>query len=1169
MADGRPLPPPAIDEGGLTILRVMADEAAGTQAEILLRVTPAGRVIAYNGHVDLGTGIRTSLAQIVAEELDLPLGAVEMVLGDVRSGPNQGATIASTTLQVTAIPLRHAAAQARHWLIAEAATRFQCGIEDIGTGDGRLHAAGDESRFMTFGEIVTGRDIRLPVDLASVTKSPADYRIVGQPMPRVDIPEKVTGAFTYVHDVRLPGMVHGRVIRPPYAGIDVGPFVGKSLLEIDEAPLRDIPTLIAVVTLGDFVGVVAEREEDAILAAERLVTTWKDVPDLPDMTDLETALRNNPARRRLMLDKGDVEAALAAGRERTRHAYVWPYQMHGSIGPSCGVADVRPDAITIWSGTQNPHWLQADIATLLNRPVEEIDVRRLEAAGCYGRNCADDVCADAALLSRAVSRPVRVQLSREQEHLWEPKGAATLVDIEGALDAAGNIDAYDFQNWYSANRAPTLALLLTGAISTDPEFGESGDRTSVPPYDYPNLRVTVNDARPIVRASWIRGVASLPNSFAHESFIDEMAYKAGVDPVEYRLRHLKDERATELIRAVAQRANWRPRTEPGLETDGDIMRGQGFAYALYVHSKFPGFGAAWSAWVANVEVRRSTGEVRVVSVIAGQDSGLMINPAGVRHQLHGNVIQSTSRALMEEVHFDKKQVTSREWGAYPIINFVEVPDVNALLLRRDDQPPVGGGESASVPSAAAIANAIFDATGVRFREVPFTPERVKAGLDAAYAPKPKKTWLSVLLGSTTAAAVAVAGALTWQGAIAPIARPDPSGFPAEMVARGKVLAAIGACAVCHTDGDGPRLAGGHRLETPFGAIYSTNITPDPETGIGTWSYQAFDRAMRQGIHQDGRRLYPAFPYTSYAKMTDADMQALYAYLMSQPAVSAPAKPSELAFPFNQRPLLAGWNAMYHRPAQYTPDPAKSAQWNRGAYLVEGLGHCSACHSPRDLLGAEKSGPAHLAGGMVDGWEAPALTSLSKAPVPWTEDALFAYLRSGFSPEHGVASGPMGPVVKELAEVGDADIRAMAVYLASLNGEVTRATAAASATLAESRAAASRSAALSVGGRLFQGACAACHVEPASARGIGISPSLALNTNLHSDRPDNLIRVILDGIPEPAYTALGDMPGFRASMDDAHVEKLVSYMRATFAPDKPAWTNLPQTIARLRASSGKR
>src|SRR4029079_8572953 len=357
-----------------------------------------------------------------------------------------------------------------------------------------------------------------------------------------------------------------------------------------------------------------------------------------------------------------------------------------------------------------------------------VDCISRKAAACYGRNCADDVSADALLLSRAVGRPVRVQRTREQVHAWEPKGTAQLIDINGGLNADGSVAAYDFATRYPSNGAPTLALLLTGRIAPTPATSEMGDRTAIPPYDYDHMRVVANDMPPIVRASWFRGVSALPNTFAHESYIDELASEAGVDPIEYRLRYLKDERAVDLVNAVAERAGWKPRPVRHENADGDILHGRGFAYALYVHSKFPGYGAAWSAWIADVAVNKATGDVSVTRVVAGQDSGLMINPDGVRHQIHGNVIQSTSRALMEEVSFDRTSVTAREWGAYPIIKFPEVPDIDVLMLPRQDQPPLGVGEAASVPSAAAIAHAIYDGTGVRFRELPFTPERILRGL---------------------------------------------------------------------------------------------------------------------------------------------------------------------------------------------------------------------------------------------------------------------------------------------------------------------------------------------------------------------------------------------------------------------------------------------------------
>ena len=609
-------------------------------------------------------------------------------------------------------------------------------IEDLVIEDGLIR--GKDNRSVSYGELIAGETIQLELADDVPVKAASAYTIVGQSVPRVDLPAKATGELVYVHDMRVPGMLHGRVVRPPYAGVDVGDFIGTSLIAVDETSVRDIPGLVAVVRIGDFVGVVAEREENAIKAAAQLKVTWKPVPTLPDLKDIETALRANPSVPRTLIDKGNVDAAIAGAAKPMPRTYIWPYQMHASIGPSCAVADYQEDQTRVWSGTQNPHHLRTELARLIHRREAEIEVIRMEAAGCYGRNCADDVSADAVLLSRAVGRPVRVQLTREQEHAWEPKGTAQLMDVNGGLNADGSVAGYDFATRYPSNGAPTLALLLTGAIPHTPAVFEMGDRTAIPPYDYENLRVVANDMPPIVRASWLRGVSALPNTFAHESWIDECADEAGVDPIEYRLRYLKDPRAIDLVNAVAERAGWKPRPvrqEP--EAEGDIVRGRGFAYALYVHSKFPGYGAAWSAWIADVAVNKATGDVSVTRVVAGQDSGLMINPDGVRHQIHGNVIQSTSRALMEEVSFDRTSVTAREWGAYPIIKFPEVPEIDVLMLPRQDQPPLGVGESASVPSAAAIANAIYDATGVRFRELPFTPERILRGLrgEAQTAPE--------------------------------------------------------------------------------------------------------------------------------------------------------------------------------------------------------------------------------------------------------------------------------------------------------------------------------------------------------------------------------------------------------------------------------------------------
>lgn len=699
--------------------------------EVFVAVLDDERILAFNGHVDLGTGIRTSLAQIVAEELDVAAERVCMVLGDSSETPNQGPTIASASIQISAVPLRAAAAQARHALAELAAARWQVDAASLRTEDGFVIAR-DGAR-LSFGALLRGQRVTLTLDTATAVKDPSRYRVVGTSSPRVDLPAKATGTLTFVHDMRVPGMLHGRVVRPPYHGHDGGAFVGTSLIDVDRASVAHLPGVRGVVVIGDFIGVVAEREEQAMRAAKALKVRWRDLPALPDLSDPARAISRAPATRRLLQESGDVDAACnAPGVTTLQRRYEWPYQMHASIGPSCALADYRDDRIVVWSGTQNPQSLRHDLAKLAGRNEADVDIVRMEAAGCYGRNCADDVAGDALLLSRAMGAPVRVQLSRADEHLWEPKGTAQVMDVTGSVSAAGETVAYSLATRYPSNDAPLLALLLTGAMPAEARVFEMGDRTAVSPYTFPHTRFVCEDMAPLVRSSWLRGVSALPNSFAHDAFIDELAVLAGADPLEFRLRHLADERARELLQAVAARAGWQTRSKPRhLEQTGERrVRGRGIAYARYVHSRFPGFGAAWAAWIVDLEVDRVTGEIRIERVTIGQDTGTMVNPDGVRHQIHGNVVQTLGRTLKERVRMSDGMVASREWGSYPLITFAELPAVDVVLMPRQGEPPLGSGESASVPGPAAIANALFDATGVRFYAPPFTPETVRAQLEA-------------------------------------------------------------------------------------------------------------------------------------------------------------------------------------------------------------------------------------------------------------------------------------------------------------------------------------------------------------------------------------------------------------------------------------------------------
>lgn len=1174
--------------------------------EVLLAVWPDGAVTGLHGHVDLGTGLRTALTQLVAEELDVAIGQVTMVMGDTATAPNQGPTIASASIQIHGMVLRQAAAQARAYLLDQAADRLKCAVSDLKVRDGVITCVQDDSVRLTYGELVQGAQVALRLDPSVALKDVKDHRVIGQSVPRVDIPAKARGELMFVHDMRVPGMLHGRVIRPPYAGADHGDFIGNTLESVDESSIAHIAGVVAVVVIRDFVGVVAEREEQAQAAMQALKVRWKPWPGLPDVTDIKSALSNNPAQAREVVNEGDAAGVIGTAADGISRTYLWPYQMHASLGPSCAVADWRgqdarseqdPFALRVWAGTQNPHVLRADLVRLTGIEDLSIDIVRMEASGCYGRNGADDVAVDAVLLSRAVGAPVRVQLTREQENLWEPKGAAQWMEVKGALANDGRIQAWDFSTSYPSNGAPPLGLLLTRTIEPDAQAYFMGDRTARPPYTVPNLRVTVNDMPPILRASWLRGVSALPNSFAHESFVDELATAAGEDPVAFRLRHLDDPRASELLQETAARAGWQSRTGPRLiKGDNGLLQGQGVAYARYVHSRWPGFGAAWAAWVANVEVNPATGEVHVRKVVVGHDAGMTVNPAGVEHQIHGNVVQATSRALHEKVTTEpvKNTVTTQEWGSYPILSFRQVPVIEVYQMPRPEEPPLGAGESSSVPGTAAIANAIFDATGVRFRQPPFTPETVRAALNplpsaesaepadtsptrqsrlaapsaqAVYPRRKGLVWrtLAVTVGAIGVVAGLVAGALGWRSAIAPVTRPSPNLYAPETIERGRQLAALGNCATCHTTADGERYAGGVGLSTPFGVIYSTNITPDPETGIGNWSLAAFERAMRQGISRDGSHLYPAFPYTAFARMSDDDITSLYAYFMAQPAVRQQNPQTSLSFPYSVRSGMAAWNALYP-PAlapQSVPGGVNSEAWLRGEYLVNGPAHCSACHTPRDAAGAEKFGKQFLSGGYVKGWQAHDLTASSPSPVPWTEQAYYDYLRNGVSQQHGAALGPMADVVKQLSVVPDEDLRAMATYLGSFQQPVDAQVVSQAVERQLATTARPAPALFDASHRLFENACAACHHDGSGATLLGANVPLGLNTNLHAAQPDNLIRVILEGVRSPPSDSVGFMAGFADQFNDQQLTGLVSYMRARFAPDQPAWQDVPGAVTRMR------
>jgi nicotinate dehydrogenase subunit B len=587
-----------------------------------------------------------------------------------------------------------------------------------------------------------------------------------------------------------------------------------------------------------------------------------------------------------------------------------------------------------------------------------------------------------------------------------------------------------------------------------------------------------------------------------------------------------------------------------------VASGRGFAY-VGVLDAGAGFGTGHAAWVVDVAVDLSTGDVAISRVVVGHDAAALDTglPAS-SGLLEGAARAEASRLTAELPAFD----------GWDLIRRLPAQPDDALATtgtRQETTTVLQGAGIAMLPAAAAVANAIYDATGIRMREPPFSAARLRSALAGAES-KPARSARGLLAGAGAAVLATVAAVWPWRAPIAPVASPPAGFYSSQTLERGRLAAAAGDCVVCHTAPNGRPYAGGLALDTPFGTIYSTNITPDPQTGIGAWSYAAFERAMREGVHRDGRRLYPAFPYTAFARVGDADMQSLYAYLMAQPPVAAAPPETRLAFPFSMRPLMAGWNLLFHRNEAFRPDLAKSLEWNRGAYLAEGLGHCSACHTPRNALGAEKRGKDYLGGGQAEGWDAPALNALSAAPLPWTRDELYRYLRDGYAPLHGPAAGPMAPVVEGLAALPDSDVMAIATYIASFGPAASTDTLADAATALQQRSNAAASTLSGTGARLFAGACAVCHQAGQGSAVFGEKVPLALNTNLHSPRPDNLVQVLMHGVATSASGQIGAMPAFADSLSDRQMTALVEYLRQLYAPDKPAWKDVGQTVARVRA-----
>ncbi|RKF49901.1 molybdopterin cofactor-binding domain-containing protein [Paraburkholderia fungorum] len=684
-----------------------------------LAIDTRGNVTLYAGKVELGTGVQTALAQLVAEELDVPVERVIVNMGDTSVAVNQGPTIGSLSMQVSTLPVRRAAATARAHIVAEASKVMGVPASQLATRDARVYESAGSGRTMAYRDLVPETWATLPVDETVVMKEPRSFAVIGKPVPRLELPAKVAGAHMYLQNVRLPGMAHARVIHPP--------LNGAVLAKVDRKSIADTPGLIDLVVKQNFVAVVCEQEFQAVSASRALSIEWTLPSNAIDSTAVYEAMHTEQGFDAELRKSGDADASFEQAGKRLSAIYRTPYQTHGSIGPSCGVADVKADFATIWSATQGSFPLRDAVAALIGMPKEKVRVVWTEGAGCYGHNGADDASAEAALISQALGRPVRVQWMRHDEHGWDPKCPAAEAQIKGSVGADGKIESWSYTistPTHISRPMGSAGNLLPGRLMGLPPkpVRVGGDHCARTLYHFPNERVAVRwlPDGPL-RPSAMRGLGAVANTFANESFLDELAGLAGRDPLEFRIAHLSDERAIAVLQEVKKISNWSVRRAPAARTDAPVREGVGVAFAELEP------GGAYVASVCCVEVDVQSGETRVTRVFVAHDCGLIVNPDGLRNQIQGCVIQTLSRSLKEEVRFNQKEMLSLDWASYPIIRFSELPsEVTISLVNRVDRPPVGAGEPTALTIAPAVGNAIFHATGVRLRKTPFTAAEFKA-----------------------------------------------------------------------------------------------------------------------------------------------------------------------------------------------------------------------------------------------------------------------------------------------------------------------------------------------------------------------------------------------------------------------------------------------------------
>lgn len=699
-----------------------AKSVAKDVVDSFLVLHPGNKVTVYVGKVDLGTGTKTALAQIAAEELDVPFERIEMVMGDTATTPDQWMTGANLTIAQGGGELRRACATARAALLQRASQRLGVPAAELVVASGVVRAKNDPAKAVAYGDLLQGAAFGLKVDPKAPLKAVADYQVVGTSVPRVDIPAKVTGEFTFVQDFRLPGMLHARVVRPD--------AVGARVLAVDDGAARKVAGFVQTVRKGNFVAVLAKTEWGAVKAARALKVQWSEGSGLPEQATVMDYWRQQPVAKTESTQKaGDAVAALAGSARRVKASYDFAVQTHASIGPSCALADFQGGKLVVWSPSQATHSMVHELSGITGVARDNIRLLYLDGSGCYGRNGHEDATADAALLATLVGKPVRVQWMRADETARAPKSPPRTMDFEAGLDADGKLVAWHSEVYIALNHIVAFKPLDFPLLAaTDLGLPRPGNwvgflfQNAGAPYAVPNIQVTTKHiAETFFRSAHLRSPGRIENSFANESFMDELAAEARVDPAEWRLRHLQDPRGQAVIRAALKRAGWETRVGPKPAGAG-LARGRGIAYVRYNNA------TTYVAAVAEVEVDRASGAVRVTRVCVGHDCGQIVNPDGLANQVEGGVIQTVSRTLMEQVNWDRQKVTSVDWGSYPILRFPDVPKVEVDLINVPGEVSWGAGEPTATAIPAAIGNAIFDATGARLRSVPFTPEKVKAAL---------------------------------------------------------------------------------------------------------------------------------------------------------------------------------------------------------------------------------------------------------------------------------------------------------------------------------------------------------------------------------------------------------------------------------------------------------